>query len=348
MKLAVVKPDHMGDLVLSSAAIRALLETFRDAHLLVAPKNLALARYLFPDADLRELALPHLSKDGKAASAHFAWRDYDQVAMLRSDNVVTPQWLASRTDFFVMPADTNDLHQSVIDYSVVRGLRGPYDIDQLHLGARRKEIERKARTRPRRIGFSIGSGFHANAWPVAKWVDLARELLEGCEDLTILCGPAELPIARSITTIVGAPAKLRIEVGSADFGAFIGTVAELDLVIATDGGTAHLCALGAPVLSVYGPSPFRRYAPFGLHNRLVTRGLSCSPCCQYAAHLVNSCLSTECMTAIPPRVVAALALRPSRQAKAGVQHAPPDLKVFHGPSHLDREELIDAFECSSN
>ncbi len=203
MKLAVVKPDHMGDLVLSSAAIRALLETYPDCQLFIAPKNFALARYLFPDAELRELALPHLNKDGKGASAGVDWRGYDQVAMLRSDNVVTPQWLANRAEFYVMPADTNDLHQSVIDYSVVRGLRGPYDIDTLHLGAARKSIEAKAKTRPRRIGLSIGSGFHANAWPVAKWVDLSRQLLAGCDDLTILCGPAELPIARTIHAIVG-------------------------------------------------------------------------------------------------------------------------------------------------
>ncbi len=144
------------------------------------------------------------------------------------------------------------------------------------------------------------------------------------------------------------PASLRIEVGSADFAAFVATVADLDLVIATDGGTAHLCALGAPVLSVYGPSPFRRYAPFGLHNRLVTRDLSCSPCCQYAAHLVNSCLSNECMTAISPGTVAGLALKAQRLGKAGVKRLAPDLKVFQGPSHLDREELIDAFEARSS
>jgi heptosyltransferase-2 len=243
-----------------------------------------------------------------------------------------------------MPADTNDLHQSVIDYSVVRGLRAAYDLDEMQLGASAKELQRKARLRPRKIGFSIGSGFHANAWPVAKWVDLARELLEKCDEITILCGLPDLPIAKAIAAALGNPRKLGLEIGSSDFASFVSRVAELDVVIATDGGTAHLCSLGAPILSICGPSPYRRYSPFGLHNRLITRDMSCSPCCQYAAHLANSCLSNECMIGISPDAVAAVALRPARTLKAGIVSVRGGFTLVQGTSHLDREEIFDAFE----
>ena len=67
MKLAVVKPDHIGDLILSSPAIRALSTVIPDLTLFVASKTLKLGRHLFPHVELRTMDLPHLLKSGGAA-----------------------------------------------------------------------------------------------------------------------------------------------------------------------------------------------------------------------------------------------------------------------------------------
>ena len=332
-RLAIVKPDHLGDLILSSAA----------------SKNQGLARFLFPDAEIRLLDLPHLSKTGGEKRSEVDLSEYGQIAMLRTDNVINNAWLAERNPFYVLPADTHELHQSVIDYSVVRALRGVYDIDTCHFGDRVKTLQAKAAKPPKTIGLSIGSGFHANAWPIAKWVGLCRALRDRCESLVVLCGPAERAAAERIQAAVGGDGKTTIIQGGSDVASFVGAVADLDLVVATDGGTAHLCSLAAPLVSVFGPSPFLRYAPFGRHNRLLTRRLSCSPCCQYAGHLINTCLSNECMAGIAPEEVAAITRKGYNAQRQRPSIVPPaaggsDLVVVYGTSHVGREEVLDAFD----
>ena len=47
-RVAILKPDHLGDLILSAPAIRAILGRFEEVRLYVAPGSAGLARYLFP------------------------------------------------------------------------------------------------------------------------------------------------------------------------------------------------------------------------------------------------------------------------------------------------------------
>jgi ADP-heptose:LPS heptosyltransferase len=43
----------------------------------------------------------------------------------------------------------------------------------------------------------------------------------------------------------------------------------VDLVVATDSGTAHLAALVRPVISLFGGSPWQRFAPLGRFNAVL-------------------------------------------------------------------------------
>jgi len=339
MKLALVKPDHLGDLILSRGAIRALLSAFPSSHLFVAPKNMALARYLFPSAELRPVYLPHLNKGGETSVEAIDLVGYDQVVMFRQDNIINFPWMDRRANHFIMTGDTHMVHQSILDYRAARMLRGKFDIDEAYFGNNQAQLERKARRLPKTIGLSIGSGFHANSWPVRKWTELVGLFLPKFDEVVILCGAADAPMAKAILACAGHPRNLTLEIGSSDIGSFLARVQALDLVVATDGGTAHLCSLVAPTLSVFGPSPYKRYAPFGMHNRLITRDMDCSPCCQYAAHLVNTCLSNECMVAIDVAVVDQVVARPVQSKEPAVQFVSKSVKVIHGASHLDRESL---------
>ena len=78
-----------------------------------------------------------------------------------------------------------------------------------------------------------------------------------------LAGPAEVArlqvLGGAIRSAIGA-APL-VLVGGKDFGGFLRAVDEaVDLVVATDSGTAHLTALVRPVVSLFGGSPWRRFA----------------------------------------------------------------------------------------
>lgn len=342
MTYAVIKPDHLGDLILSSAAIRAIGAAYPDTVLFVASKNVALAKYLFPNLDIRTIDLAHLSKAGESSRIPDLTA-FEAVAFLRSDGVLTDNWAALRTHRFLLPRDTHALHQSVIDYTVASLLAGPYDIDTAFYGSRAERVTAKALTPPRRVGLSIGSGFHANTWPVTRWIEAASMLLRRTDGVTILCGPAEEDKARYILDRLGQPRSANVVVGGFDIGAFIDAVDDLDLVVASDGGTAHLCSLVTPIVSIFGPSPFRRYAPYGRLNRLLTRDLSCSPCCQYATELVNGCLTTECMTQITARHLEQV-LEIPLSPYAGEYSLKDDVHVYSGVSHIARERLLANFD----
>ena len=131
----------------------------------------------------------------------------------------------------------------------------------------------------------------------------------------------------------------RVIVGDQDYAGFVAAVGELDLVVASDGGTAHLCSKAAPILSIFGSSPYRRYAPYGGWNRILHQRLSCSPCIQYDSRRVNGCLSVECMAAVTAAdVVSALELRPAPRLAAAMVPVRDGLMLLRGVSHTRQRQ----------
>ena len=78
--IAILKPDHLGDLVLSVPAIRAVRARYRNITLFVASSSRPLAGFLFPDIeDIRSADLPHLARNGEAHAARYADRRVEPV-----------------------------------------------------------------------------------------------------------------------------------------------------------------------------------------------------------------------------------------------------------------------------
>ena len=66
-----------------------------------------------------------------------------------------------------------------------------------------------------------------------------------------------------------------------------GLAEAVDLVIATDSGTAHLTSLVRPVISLCGGSPWTRFAPLGRYNVVLSRRYPCSPCWQFVRGCID-------------------------------------------------------------
>jgi heptosyltransferase-2 len=121
--------------------------------------------------------------------------------------------------------------------------------------------------------------------------------------ITLVGGPAERLDLGALSRLIGR-APHRVVHGSLDFRDFLDQLEDVDVVVAADGGTAHLCSLRLPICSVFGSSPWRRYAPFGRDNIVITRDEACSPCVQFSTDWVNGCLTRECTALLRPRQVA--------------------------------------------
>jgi ADP-heptose:LPS heptosyltransferase len=88
------------------------------------------------------------------------------------------------------------------------------------------------------------------------------------------------------------------------------------ITVAADTGPLHLaCAVGAPVVGIFGPTDPARNGPFGAGDITVRRQPLCSPC-----HRRRCSTHDGVMAAIPPSEVLAAADR--RLARAAVARVP--------------------------
>jgi heptosyltransferase-2 len=233
--------------------------------------------------------------------------------------------------FQASESDALDVHVAVEQREVISPWTGSYDLlTSFDYGFRPRELPERVNS----VGLCISAGFPLNAWPLNHWLELAERLHYRHIECVFIGGPCEATKLRSLADAFkqstgNSPRQL---FGSSDFGAFLHELAEAaDLVIATDSGTGHLASLVRPVLSLFGGSPWRRFAPLGPCNAIVTRELPCSPCPQFDRHLVNTCATRECLANLTPHQVEVCleaylaekaAFKPRRIADAWLARAP--------------------------
>jgi heptosyltransferase-2 len=334
-RLAIIKPDHVGDLVLSSPAIRACARYFSDVVLYVAPWNLDLAAYLFPGIDVRSILFGHLSKHQHRNSEVPDLSAYDHVLVLRDDRQVVGHPMVRSCTSLVLNDDCSNLvHQSRRDLGAARKLGLDYEPAAFFgiPGLRGQSVGNQIST----VGLCIGSGFSANRWPLYCWIGLASLLREGGRRVKFILGPSELPYRRLLHGLSAGDDGF-IVADAGDVHSFLEQVSALDAVVATDGGSGHLCSLVADVVSLFGPSPYRRYAPFGDNSYVITRALECAPCPQYMSAAINGCTSRECMLLLTPEAIhQALLTVWAGQFRVGVTSTAAGLLIVRGASSVFR------------
>ncbi|MFZ0746630.1 MAG: glycosyltransferase family 9 protein [Terracidiphilus sp.] len=111
-----------------------------------------------------------------------------------------------------------------------------------------------------------GAGWGAKRWPVERYAAVAQGLTDrGC-DVLVNAGPGEEPLADAIVKQTGGAAIPIV----GQLGQLIALTRRIALVIAGDTGPLHLaCALGRPVVGIYGPTDPRRNGPFGTRFKVL-------------------------------------------------------------------------------
>jgi heptosyltransferase-1 len=111
-----------------------------------------------------------------------------------------------------------------------------------------------------------GAGWGAKRWPVERYAQVAQQLVARGYRVLVNAGPGEEPIAEMIvkeTAGVATPLAPSLE-------NLIALTRRVALVIAGDTGPLHLaCALGRPVVGIYGPTDPSRNGPFGTRSKVL-------------------------------------------------------------------------------
>jgi len=111
-----------------------------------------------------------------------------------------------------------------------------------------------------------GAGWGAKRWPVESYAAVARGLLERGLRVLVNAGPGEEPLADAIAGASGGKA----EPIAPTLAQLIALTRRVALCIAGDTGPLHLaCALGRPVVGIYGPTDPSRNGPYGTRFRVL-------------------------------------------------------------------------------
>ncbi len=113
---------------------------------------------------------------------------------------------------------------------------------------------------------SPGAGWGAKRWPADRYGAVARQLAHAGYGVIINSGPAEEHLAREIIESSGGAAQMLV----LEMPELIAVTRRAALAIAGDTGPLHLaCALGRPVVGIYGPTDPARNGPFHCPNRVL-------------------------------------------------------------------------------
>jgi ADP-heptose:LPS heptosyltransferase len=156
-------------------------------------------------------------------------------------------------------------------------------------------------------GFVIlnpGGGWASKQWPAERFGAVARGLRQRGIAALITFGPGEEPLADRVVAASGG-AALR------GFGTTLLEYVELArrarLVVAADTGPLHLaCAVGTPVVGLFGPTDPARNGPFALADVVVRRVPPCAPChrrvCEQHAGVMEALPVEDVLQAIETRL----------------------------------------------
>ncbi len=116
-----------------------------------------------------------------------------------------------------------------------------------------------------------GAGWGAKRWPPERYAAVAQGLADRGFEVLVNTGPGEEPLAQVVVQATKCAARLLMP----SLGQLVELTRRIDLCIAGDSGPLHLaCALGRPVVGIYGPTDPSRNGPFGTRAKVLRSPLS--------------------------------------------------------------------------
>ena len=113
---------------------------------------------------------------------------------------------------------------------------------------------------------SPGAGWGAKRWPAERYGAVAGRLAKSGYHVVVNSGPAEEYLAQEIVATSGGAVRTL----SPEMADLIAVTRRASLAIAGDTGPLHLaCALGTPVVGIFGPTDPARNGPFHCRSRVL-------------------------------------------------------------------------------
>lgn len=157
------------------------------------------------------------------------------------------------------------------------------------------------------VVLNAGGGWKNKLWPAERFGALARALRDRGLRSIVTWGPGEEGLA---DRVVEASAGAAIRCFPTTLLELVALLRRARLVVAGDTGPLHLaCAVGTPVVGIYGPTDPARNGPFDPADRVVRHAPSCAPCHRRQCPIHDGVMETidlpEVLAAVDGRLGAA-------------------------------------------
>lgn len=166
------------------------------------------------------------------------------------------------------------------------------------------------------------AGAPLKSWPVDRWALLVRSLRgAGCTPL-LSGGPGDGPLLDAITQQAGPTARLEGQ----SLGVLGAVLERCQLAVGPDNGPLHIAAaVGTPTVRLYGPAPVARFGPWPgepSQRALVTDRLPCVPCGNLVDPPCQAAVEPPCMLALRVESVLAATLQVVEYSGGGSRSQP--------------------------
>lgn len=314
-RLLIVRPDHLGDVLLSTPAIQALKRSYPELSIHVLCGEWAAAVLANYDEIDRVLTLPFPGFQRASTSALGPWRLAVQTARrLRrigyaSAIVMRPDhwWGALVTHLAGIPQRVGYDFENVAPFltevverrhghaveqnlrlvSSLTGSQGAADVRlefPLQAADREKAEQLIDRWRIHAdkpiVCIHPGSGAASKVWRAGNWAQVGDAIAAEYAATIVFTGTASE--AALVNEIAAGMTSDAIDIaGQTSVGQLAALYAQSRAVLGPDSGALHLAAaVGTPTVALFGPADPQEFAPWGdprLHE-VVTAEIGCRPC----------------------------------------------------------------------
>ncbi len=313
MKIAIRIPNWIGDAVMFTPALEALIEFFPNAKITLVGTYPALSLF---ERDERINAL--INDDSKKAFFRIPALYALAKKIEKQDIFITTQntFLSALLGFFTAsakrigfasemrsflltdaPPKEKTLHQALRYHKLVEIAANTT------LPKKNPFIVAKAKTSNEKIaGINPGAAFgSAKRWREEKFAKVAKALASEYK-IVIFGGSSEQGICDKIGALLkdeGVDAKNLC--GKTNISELIDAIAQTSLFVTNDSGPMHIAsALGIPLVAIFGPTDHTETHPFGdTPYKIVRHDIECAPCKKRACPLKHH----KCMEEIAPSEV---------------------------------------------
>jgi ADP-heptose:LPS heptosyltransferase len=137
-------------------------------------------------------------------------------------------------------------------------------------------------------------------WPQARFVELARRLLDDVPDTFVAFSgaPAERQAAEALARSVNSPRAFSLA-GETSLRQLLVLYTLADVLVTNDSGPGHFAALtDIDTVVLFGPETPALYGPLGRRASVLYANLACSPCVSALNHRFSPCKNNVCMQMI--------------------------------------------------